>query len=414
MEFDNSALKSFYYLIQAHTTLRPGAQFRAILKDAGIEEIDPPSQTRLDAYMKDIFTMETTNISKNIRQNLAGSPAVAVMSGGDPLGDIYNFLKNVLKKRNARLIIYMAVFILSLVFQLLLVQRRQLPVCVVVGESFGQVIETNQERIDQGDFIILGSQRILMLLTWGLGLAVGAVGPSIDLLWEMHENRGANRFETYSIPSINYALPAPEPIRLNELTWEIPKNRRKLYSNEYSPLVASPNALLQQYLRAQIDLSQKLTSLERQMRQHSARTNTTSENQVTRLQSEVRDIRCNVAKKQKALLSWVPEMINVVDIPSIGEVPFPKGRRDLITNQLFEDGDKVVFLDNYPETKLYPVLVDSLQAHIAYQLFQNAPLEYPKLKVPIQPGKVVVYTIRIRPGGGKRKSKRTRKHTRKH
>ena len=108
-------LRMYYYIIQAHTTLRPGPKFRAILNKAGIQEIDPPTKSELDAYFREVAAKKSrTNVAKNNFLKESRSMPIAVMTGGNFFRRIYNMILRL--KRDDIVVLSVIVSFLSAVF----------------------------------------------------------------------------------------------------------------------------------------------------------------------------------------------------------------------------------------------------------------------------------------------------------
>jgi hypothetical protein len=119
-------LRMYYYIIQAHTTLRPGPKFRAILNKAGIQEIDPPTKSELDAYFREVAAKKSrTNVPKKNFLKESRSMPIAVMTGGNFFRRIYNMILRL--NRDDIVVLSVIVSFLSAVFFNYLPRFHMLP-----------------------------------------------------------------------------------------------------------------------------------------------------------------------------------------------------------------------------------------------------------------------------------------------
>ena len=100
VETPKDLLRNFYILLQAHTTRRPGPSFIKLLKKAGIEEIDPPTQDEVNAYRARVKKPSIANIGKEIAsEEIAsnilnvGATAIAAFAGGGLLNNVYHAVR---------------------------------------------------------------------------------------------------------------------------------------------------------------------------------------------------------------------------------------------------------------------------------------------------------------------------------
>jgi hypothetical protein len=109
METPADLFRNYYYILQAHTTLRPGPVFRQILQKHGIQEVDPPSKAMLDAQMREIQKLSQPSANKFMKKNTR--TMIPVMSGGNWFTNVYNRISSMPSiQRNA---IFMAVLSMS-------------------------------------------------------------------------------------------------------------------------------------------------------------------------------------------------------------------------------------------------------------------------------------------------------------
>jgi hypothetical protein len=93
-------LRMYYYIIQAHTTLRPGPKFRAILKKAGIQELDPPTKNVLMKRIEDMRSSELSRSNTTLYEK--NRPFLLAQSGGSWYDTVYAAVDRFrLRNRNA-------------------------------------------------------------------------------------------------------------------------------------------------------------------------------------------------------------------------------------------------------------------------------------------------------------------------
>jgi hypothetical protein len=88
MDTPKEFFRMYYYILQAHTPLRPGHGFKEILKRAGIQEVDPPSNTVILKYFQTLQGESTTpNQTTLLKTKML--PLIKVQTGGAWYDSIY-------------------------------------------------------------------------------------------------------------------------------------------------------------------------------------------------------------------------------------------------------------------------------------------------------------------------------------
>ncbi len=163
MKSNTNLLELYYYIIQAHTTLRPGPTIRSLLEKAGIQELEPPSKAVLDKRLQDVYAQEYTPPSAPLYEKTP--TPVLVQSGGAWYDAVYTAVDRFRNRNRNALTLFVTSMTLPLLFYTVIATRNR----------EGQ----RNPELEEGLFLLEG---MIMSLSAG-GVAIATIsGIVIDIL----------------------------------------------------------------------------------------------------------------------------------------------------------------------------------------------------------------------------------------
>jgi hypothetical protein len=387
-------LQTFYYLVQAHTTLRPGPKFRAILKKAGIQEIDPPTKSELDAYFRELTAMQSRNNGpKNNFMKESRSMPIAVMTGGNFFRGVQNMIRN-LRDPLVTSAIGVAASLLGAAYLSRFAPR--------IGE--GGVMDPDRVFVNNG----VNGLHIALAIVVTFGGPLMAVGA--------HQEREEPLENENAIPG---------PLELQRRVAQLPlapAARIPALQRQLDDLLDDRREFLEGYqryvnrrraVRIGVEAFQERVNnipannprfILNQPRDGIARFHP---DDLVAIDEQIQRIEEQIATLQGA------QIFNITQIQSSGELAIRTSdmRVDPITLLQFQTGDRVAIIGNDVNARRNPVLVDSLQAWIAARIAGgHRDIPNPAGFGPaVTRDNVTVYVVRITQDGGKRKESKSRK-----
>jgi hypothetical protein len=391
-------LQTYYYLVQAHTTLRPGPKFRAILKKAGIQEIDPPTKSELDAYFRELTAMQSrNNVPKNNFLKESRSMPIAVMAGGNFFRRIHNTIRN-LRNPLVTSAIGVAMSLLGAVY---------------IGHFAPNIREGRLVDPDRA-FMNDGTDGF----NFALALVATVAGPLMIMGALGEREQGVEN---------NNADAIPGPLELQRRVAQLPlapAARIPALQRRLDDLFAERTEFLegfQRYIHRRNAQRRGVEAFEEREENIPANNPRFILNQprdgirhfhpdhILAIDRQIANIELQIRIEQARLHG----MIDVLQIPSSGEFPIRASDRkqDPVTFVDFQTGDRIAIIGDDANARRNPVLVDSLQAWIAARIAGgHRDIPNPAGFGPaVTEDNVTVYTVRITQDGGRKKECKSRK-----